>query len=114
LINFFDSGITEEDKQKIFSEIEENNFSDFDLNSFTYKLTAEMVSFKKVKKTLTEEKFLPGVIEPSFGIGRIIWSILEHRFQKRVNDEKRTYFNFPPKIAPVKCSILPLISTKEF
>ena len=73
-----------------------------------------MVSFKKVQKTFTEEKYLPGVIEPSFGIGRIIWAILEHRFQKRESDAKRTYFNFPPKIAPVKCSILPVISTEEF
>jgi glycyl-tRNA synthetase len=47
---------------------------------------------------------VPSVIEPSFGIGRILYAIFEHSFKMR--DEKRTYLNLPPRIAPVKCSIL--------
>ena len=51
-----------------------------------------------------------------YGIGRIIWAVFEHRFKKRFgkDKEKRTFFNFPAKIAPVKCSILPLMATKKF
>lgn len=30
-----------------------------------------------------EEKFIPSVIEPSFGIGRIMTSVLEHSFKVR-------------------------------
>lgn len=48
------------------------------------------------------------MIEPSFGIGRILYCIFEHSFKVRPEDEKRTYFTFPPHIAPVKSSILPL------
>lgn len=44
------------------------------------------------------------MIEPSFGVGRILYAIFEHAFKMR--DEKRTYFAFTPKIAPVKASIL--------
>jgi len=74
------------------------------------------LKLEKTTKTTFEEKYLPGVIEPSYGIGRIIWAAFEHNFQKRSNkkDEKRTFFNFPAKIAPVKCSILPLMATKKF
>jgi glycyl-tRNA synthetase len=59
-----------------------------------------------------EEKFIPHVIEPSFGIGRIIYSMLEHRF--RIRDQRRTYFDLCPKIAPIKVSLLPLISDNKF
>lgn len=33
---------------------------------------------------------MPGVIEPSFGIGRIMYSIFEHNFRIREGDEQRT------------------------
>ena len=64
-------------------------------------------------KNIMEEKFTPCVIEPSFGLGRIMYCIFEHCFQARANDAQRTYFNFPPLVAPVKTSILPLISGDE-
>ena len=60
--------------------------------------------FEEIKKNVQEEKFVPSVIEPSFGIGRILFSVFEHSFKMR--DEKRTYLSLPPRIAPVKCSIL--------
>ena len=36
------------------------------------------------------EEVVPNVIEPSFGIGRIMYSILEHTFHIREGDEQRT------------------------
>jgi len=36
------------------------------------------------------EEFVPSVIEPSFGIGRIMYSIFEHRFRVRPGDEHRS------------------------
>lgn len=73
-----------------------------------------MMKFTKSTLTKYEEKFLPGVIEPSFGISRIFAAILEYSFKVRKNDAKRTFFYFKPKIAPVKCSILPLIVNEKF
>ena len=61
---------------------------------------------------VSEEKYVPSVIEPSFGLGRILSSVLEHSFKMR--DEKRTYLCLKPKIAPVKVSILPLQGDKIF
>jgi glycyl-tRNA synthetase len=39
---------------------------------------------------------------------------MEHCFGVREQDKKRTYFNFPPSVAPYKVSILPLIANQEF
>lgn len=50
----------------------------------------------------------PNVIEPSFGIGRIMYAILEHSFAIRNDDEQRSFLSLPPLVAPFKCSILPL------
>ena len=57
------------------------------------------------------ENYTPFVIEPAFGMGRIISAILEHNFKAR--DEQRTYLKLPAKIAPYKVSLLPLISNEE-
>jgi glycyl-tRNA synthetase (class II) len=36
------------------------------------------------------EEVVPSVIEPSFGLGRIMYTILEHTFHVREGDEQRT------------------------
>lgn len=79
-----------------------------------FKLTANLVSVKKSQKTIHVEEIIPSVIEPSFGIGRILYSILEHNFRMRDGDEQRTYFSLPPTVAPMKCAVLPLSGNAEF
>ena len=78
-----------------------------------FELTPELVSFEKETKTSYEEKYVPHVIEPSFGITRILYSVFEHCFKVREKDAQRTYFDFPPAVAPVKCSLLPLMNQPE-
>ncbi|KAF7669289.1 hypothetical protein LDENG_00203290 [Lucifuga dentata] len=80
----------------------------------SFKLTKDMVSVKRFQKILHVEEIVPNVIEPSFGIGRIMYTILEHTFHVREGDEQRTYFSFPATVAPYKCSILPLSQNQEF
>jgi glycyl-tRNA synthetase len=77
------------------------------------KLDKDFLVLELAERTQHEEKFTPSVIEPSFGIGRIVYCIFEHCFKIRAHEATRTYFTFPPLIAPLKCSILPLISTNE-
>lgn len=36
------------------------------------------------------EEVIPSVIEPSFGLGRIMYTVFEHTFQVREGDEQRT------------------------
>ncbi|CAH2281929.1 glycine--tRNA ligase [Pelobates cultripes] len=80
----------------------------------TFQLTKDMVSVKKFQKTIHVEEIVPNVIEPSFGLGRIMYTVFEHTFQIRQGDEQRTYFSFPAIIAPYKCSVLPLSQNQEF
>lgn len=78
-----------------------------------FTVTPEMfLDWKEIERTYQEEKFLPNVIEPSFGIGRIIYSLLEQTFKVR-GDEKRTYFSFPPSLATYKCVFLPLLNKED-
>ncbi len=60
-----------------------------------------------------ESKFTPSVIEPSFGIARILYSLLEHSFYQRDGDEQRVVFGFRPNVAPIKCVILPISSNSQ-
>ena len=46
------------------------------------------VSWVKATKTVVEEKFVPSVVEPSFGIGRVLYSLMEHSFYVRKSDEQ--------------------------
>lgn len=77
-------------------------------------LNKTMVEVKTTAKTMHVEEITPSVIEPSFGIGRIMYSLLEHRFNIRDGDEQRSYFALPASIAPLKCSVLPLSANAEF
>ncbi|CAF1670028.1 unnamed protein product [Rotaria magnacalcarata] len=79
-----------------------------------YTITRKMFTFRTSEKTVQVEEFVPSVIEPSFGIGRIMYSMWEHNFRIRPESEQRTYFTLPPLIAPYKCVILPLSGNEEF
>lgn len=80
----------------------------------TYNISKDMISIKREIRTVKDEEVVPNVIEPSFGIDRIIYSLLEHNFRIREDNQLRTYFSFPSIIAPIKCSVLPLSDNDEF
>ncbi|VDM39946.1 unnamed protein product [Toxocara canis] len=74
------------------------------------ELKTDMLSVKRYEKKVHVEEITPSVIEPSFGIGRIMYAVLEHSFRQREGDEQRTFLTLPPQIAPIKCSVLPISS----
>ena len=57
---------------------------------------------------------IPSVIEPSFGIGRILYMILEHSYRVREEDEQRKWLTLPSLVAPISCTVLPLSGNEEF
>eukprot|EP00501_MAST-03F_sp_TOSAG23-6_P001734 GSMAST32.ASY1.ANO1.1810.1 assembled CDS len=67
-----------------------------------------MLTIKKITKNVSEVKFTPAVIEPSFGVGRIIQAIFEHSYYQREEDKSRGVMKFLPVVAPVKCALFPL------
>ncbi|OMO66710.1 Glycyl-tRNA synthetase / glycine--tRNA ligase [Corchorus capsularis] len=76
-----------------------------------------MVSISKEKKKEHQRVFTPSVIEPSFGIGRIIYCLFEHSFYTRPSkdgDEQLNVFRFPPLVAPIKCTVFPLVQNQQY
>ena len=69
-----------------------------------------MVRIEMETKKVSGRQFTPSVIEPSFGVGRIMYCMFEHNFYVRPDDEQKTVFKFSPLIAPIKCTIFPLLS----
>jgi glycyl-tRNA synthetase len=53
------------------------------------EITDAMVKINTVTETVHVEEYIPSVIEPSFGIGRILYSLLEHCYYTRPEDDQR-------------------------
>ena len=76
-------------------------------------LTRDMVALALETRRVSERKYVPNVIEPSFGIGRILTGVFEHCFYVREGDVKdgdlaRSVLALPARVAPFKCVVLPL------
>ena len=105
----------EEKAMQLEEQLARDGEADLETSEGQVKILRPMVSYAKVKKKVQEEKFVPSVVEPSFGIGRIMYSILEQSFVKGVGgDQQRTSLKFTPAIAPIKCAVLPLSTNKTF
>ena len=60
-------------------------------------------------ETQTGEWYIPHVVEPAFGIDRIIWHILDHAFdESEKNGEKYTTLRLSEQVAPVDYCVFPL------
>lgn len=79
-----------------------------------YELLSSMVKFESTRVKKTGDWLVPSVIEPSFGIGRILYCLLEQSFYARVESVKRTLLRLSPILAPVKCIVLPLMKQDKF
>ncbi|CAA7406570.1 unnamed protein product [Spirodela intermedia] len=80
-------------------------------------INKNMVSVNIEKKKEHQREFTPSVIEPSFGIGRIIYCLYEHSFYTRsskTENEQLNVFSFSPLVAPKKCTVLPLVKNDAF
>jgi glycyl-tRNA synthetase len=61
----------------------------------------------------TAEKFIPHVIEPTFGHGRTLLAVILSAYcEDEMNGEKRIYLKFKPKLAPIKVAVFPLLKNK--
>jgi len=74
------------------------------------KLPDDCYKIVESEEKIFGEKFVPHVIEPSFGIDRIIYMILEHNFvETKKKGEDYKFLKIKPAIAPIKVGVFPLI-----
>ncbi len=85
--------------------------------SLAYRTNYDLVrhskfSGKNLQVTVNDKKVMPHVIEPSIGLGRLLWCVLEHAY---VEDKERgwDWLNLPPKIAPYDICVLPLMKNSD-
>ncbi len=90
------------------------------INGERIQLEKDAVSFENVIEEIHGENVIPHVIEPSFGIDRITYSLLEHSFfeeeakaEEGEEEEKRVVLRLPAEVAPVQAAVLPLLTRKE-
>jgi len=95
------------DASQVKESIDANGEYSLEVNGKTHLLTRDFMDFQEVEETIRGEKIFPHVIEPSFGIDRIIYSVLLHCYQE---DDDRTILKLPANIAPVEVNILPLVN----
>ena len=83
--------------------------TDFDL------MNIQRASGKSMEYTIkgTNTKFVPHVIEPSFGVERALMAVLASSYREdEQNGEKRVYLALPEHLAPVKFAVSPLLKNK--
>lgn len=83
--------------------------TDFDLGNI------QRVAGKSMEYTIkgTNTKFVPHVIEPSFGVERALMAVLSAAYtEDEVNGEKRVFLKFPEHLAPIRYCVSPLLKNK--
>jgi glycyl-tRNA synthetase len=79
------------------------------IDNKTIEIPSDCYEIKQTKEKVSGEKFVPHVIEPSYGIDRILYFVLEHNFvETKKKEEEYTILRFSPLIAPVKVGVFPL------
>jgi glycyl-tRNA synthetase len=89
------------DEEGIFKIVVEGN---------SHELSPDIISFKEQEETIRGEKVIPHVIEPSYGIDRIMYSVLLHSYAE---DGDRSYLKLEKQIAPVGVSVFPLVNQDD-
>ena len=74
----------------------------------TTEFGEEFFEIVRIKEKVSGERVTPHVIEPSYGLDRMFYSILEHAYSY---DEKEDYvtLRLRPNVAPIKVGVFPLM-----
>ncbi len=108
------------------SQLEKDEI-ELELDGEQVTIPSEMVSCAKQTTKVSGEKIVPHVIEPSYGIDRIFYCVMEHAFaqeevgkdadtqdiQQEDEESERIVLKFKEEIAPVQIAVLPLLTRKE-
>jgi len=95
-------------------EVKDTEKISVNIDGETIEIPKDCYEIVQKNEKITGEKYVPHVIEPSFGIDRILYCILEHNYNegKKKGEEYRV-LKFNTVIAPIKVGVLPLISDEK-
>lgn len=85
------------------------NRTDFDLSTHQKHSGADLT----YTDPQTNEKYLPHVLEPTFGLDRsILVALCAAYTEEKVGDDTRVVMKFPRNLAPIKVAVFPLLKNK--
>jgi glycyl-tRNA synthetase len=107
-----------EDPLKIKEDLEVNGVYEIATCSNKFSIEEGDLFFEEFEEEVKGEKIVPHIIEPSFGVDRIVYGLLLHSFNSITvkedgEDKVKDYFKFAPTISPIKVGVFPLIKKDE-
>eukprot|EP00758_Cryptobia_borreli_P009242 Tbor_TRINITY_DN5462_c0_g1::TRINITY_DN5462_c0_g1_i1::g.25268::m.25268/K01880/GARS, glyS1; glycyl-tRNA synthetase len=116
-INTMLDNLSEEEAQLMMKRLADGPVLHTVSTGESVEITSAMVTFEKTKVKITGRNFTPSVVEPSFGVGRILYILLEQSYWVRSDEsgknDKRAVFSLSPILAPQNVAILPLMVKAE-
>jgi len=89
-----------------WTEVSGHNYrTDYDLSRHMKASGVDLTAFKESENG--GRRFVPHVIEPSFGLDRLAYVALEYAYTEK---KKRTLLSLSRDIAPIQASVFPLVS----
>jgi glycyl-tRNA synthetase len=107
---------------KVREQVLEKDHVDITIDGDVHSVPRKAFVVTEFEETVHQERFVPNVVEPSFGIDRLMMAVLEHSYfedphRSSVSEdgtvEKYRVLRLDPRIAPVKCGVFPLLSKAE-
>jgi glycyl-tRNA synthetase len=82
-----------------------------DIDGKQLTLESDCYKVNTVQETVAGERIVPNVIEPSYGMDRILYSVLEHAYFEKKDEKGEEYriLKFNSHIAPIKVGVFPLM-----
>jgi len=96
--------MSEDEVKKIVQSLEETGKAIVE----GYELERDDFIIKEVEEKITGEKIVPHVLEPSFGIDRPFYLLLENSLT--VDEDGRIYLKIKKDMAPIEVAVLPLVA----
>lgn len=74
------------------------------------KLGREYFIVKSAVEKISGERIIPHVVEPSFGVERLLYVVLEHAYTRKGD---RVVLKLPKDVAPYQVAVFPLLAGKK-
>ncbi len=94
--------LSKADPAKVEGSLKESG--EYEVNGF--RILPEHVNIVRKEVEETGRRFIPHVVEPSFGIDRLVYVVLEYAYEKR---DDRALLKLQRELAPVQVGVYPLV-----
>ncbi|UCH31019.1 MAG: glycine--tRNA ligase [Candidatus Bathyarchaeota archaeon] len=95
--------LSEANAEEVEKSLDQNGY--YIAGSFKILPIHVKITYKEVEET--GRRFIPHVVEPSFGIDRLVYAALEFAYDQQ---KDRVVLRLPREIAPIQVAVFPLVS----